>query len=141
MGIQLVNFLVTLVVLNILLIRPIREIIRKRRETLDRFAAEAAGLDKRAAKTLADYQAALENARERGAVLRKQAREEAETAGQALLADASGKAHETLRAAADATAADIARTRDALRADIPGLVQAMLTKLVGTAGKTKKVKA
>ena len=39
--IQLVNFLITLVVLNFLIIRPVRELIKKRNENMTRLINEA----------------------------------------------------------------------------------------------------
>ena len=141
MAVQLVNFIITLVVLNMLLIRPVRELIRKRHNTLEGLASDAAELNGRAEKALKDYQNALQGARETGAALRKSAREDAEAVGQTLIGEASASARERVHAAAEAAAADAARSRDALRADVPNLVQAVLTRLVGSAGKAKKVKA
>ena len=44
---QLVNFFIAIFVLNILLIRPIREIIKKRNGVMDNLAGEATALSPR----------------------------------------------------------------------------------------------
>lgn len=49
---QLVNFLVAIYVLNILLIRPIRDIIKKRNGIMDGMAEEAESFEYQAAERL-----------------------------------------------------------------------------------------
>ena len=139
--IQLVNFLVTLVVLNYLLIRPIRGIMRKRQETLDHFAEEASQLNARAEKAMADYQHALDDAHEDGIALREMEREESEEARQAMLAAATSEANEHIRDAAYATAAEVAHSRDAIRAELPEIVQSIVAKLVGADQQPNSTKA
>ena len=58
-AIQLVNFLVTLAALNYLLIRPVRETIRKRKELMSGLGREIDGFLEEAQTRLAGYEAAL----------------------------------------------------------------------------------
>ncbi|MFR8277100.1 MAG: ATP synthase F0 subunit B [Desulfovibrio fairfieldensis] len=51
---QLVNFFIAIFVLNILLIRPIREIIKKRNGVMDNLAGEADSFESQAAERLAN---------------------------------------------------------------------------------------
>ena len=60
---QLANFLIALFVLNILLIRPIRRIIRQRKDVMDGMRGEAESFEDEAAKRLDNYEAALVQAR------------------------------------------------------------------------------
>ena len=53
---QLVNFFIAIFVLNILLIRPIREIIKKRNGVMDNLAGEADSFESQAAERLANYE-------------------------------------------------------------------------------------
>ena len=129
--IQLFNFFVTLIVLNVLLIRPVREIIRKRRETTAALTAEADGFVARANTALENYESALRTAREEGGALRRQAREEAENGGQAVLAEAHADAHRVLSQKREATMEEVRKGREALQADIPALTAGIFDKLVG----------
>ncbi|HIU17286.1 MAG TPA: ATP synthase F0 subunit B [Candidatus Avidesulfovibrio excrementigallinarum] len=129
--IQLFNFFVTLVVLNVLLIRPVREIIRKRRETTAALTAEADGFLTRANTALENYESALRTAREEGGALRRQAREEAENGGQRVLAEAHADAHRVISQKREATMDEVRKGREALRADIPSLTAGIFDKLVG----------
>ena len=61
---QLVNFFVALILLNVLLIRPIRNIIRQRKSVMDGMGSEAASFEEQAAQRLADYEAQLQGARQ-----------------------------------------------------------------------------
>lgn len=60
---QLVNFFIALFMLNILLIRPIRTIIKKRNGIMDDMAGEADSFETQAAERLAEYEAELARAR------------------------------------------------------------------------------
>ena len=52
---QLVNFFIALYVLNLLLIRPIREIIRKRKAVMDDMSGESESYEYQAEQRLSDY--------------------------------------------------------------------------------------
>ncbi len=135
--IQLANFLVTMVMLNVLLIRPVRDIIRRRRELSDGMAETADSLNSRAARLLAQYENALQLAREEGNALCQTARQEAENNSQALLAAAGTDAQETLSRARETTKKDIASTREQIHADIPLLAETVVEKLTCGLAATK----
>ena len=106
---QLVNFFVALILLNVLLIRPIRNIIRQRKSVMDGMGSEAASFEEQAAQRLADYEAQLQGARQEAGKNRAEARA-AGAAEQAALVSAAqqeaqtimAQARETLRGEADA---------------------------------------
>ena len=56
---QLANFFIAIYVLNILLIRPIREIIKKRNGVMDDMAEEAGSFEYQAAERPTNYEAEL----------------------------------------------------------------------------------
>ena len=75
--IQLVNFIITLVVLNILLIDPIRKIIKKRQEVMAEKLGKIEQFTGQAEGKVKDYQAALDEARRQGVDVRKQKKKRA----------------------------------------------------------------
>lgn len=106
---QLVNFFVALILLNVLLIRPIRNIIRQRKSVMDGMGSEAASFEEQAAQRLADYEAQLQGARQEAGKNRAEARAAGATEQAALMSAAQqeaqmimAQARETLRGEADA---------------------------------------
>ena len=72
---QLVNFFIALYVLNLLLIRPIREIIRKRKAVMDDMSGESESYEYQAEQRLSDYDNQLTRARQDAGQNREKARE------------------------------------------------------------------
>lgn len=68
---QLVNFFIALFMLNILLIRPIRTIIKKRNGIMDDMAGEADSFETQAAERLAEYEAELARCRQDAGLTRE----------------------------------------------------------------------
>ncbi len=71
---QFVNFIVAIFVLNILLIRPVREIIKKRNAIMDGLAGDADNVSNEARAKLANYEAELARAHAEGTLTREEAR-------------------------------------------------------------------
>ncbi|WP_165065369.1 ATP synthase F0 subunit B [Desulfovibrio sp. ZJ200] len=111
---QLVNFFIALFVLNILLIRPIRTIIKKRNGIMDDMAGEADSFEARAAERLANYEAELARARQDAGLAREEGRALGTTEQQNIVGEAQKNAREIL-----------AETRDALH----GQAEASLREL------------
>ena len=84
---QLANFFIAIFVLNILLIRPIREIIKKRNGVMDDMAEEAGSFEYQAADRLTNYEAELARARQDAG----SNREEGRAAGAAAAGHARGR--------------------------------------------------
>ena len=81
---QLVNFFIALYVLNLLLIRPIREIIRKRKAVMDDMSGESESYEYQAESV---KQAVVEEAKRQAEQIVQQARRTAENEGRAMLAE------------------------------------------------------
>lgn len=90
---QFINFIIALFFLNILLIRPIREIIRKRNGMMDDMANEADKFHSEAVARLKAYETQLAEARKQAG----QNREEGKNAGLAELQAIVGKAQQSAR--------------------------------------------
>ena len=128
--IQLINFLVTLVVLNYLLIRPVRNIINHRKETVQTFHQHISEFTSKADMALAHYDAALARAREEATLIRKQAKAEAEGVEREMLSLAGKDAQTCLHEAQAAVKAEADKAREALRQDIPAMTKAAMDKLL-----------
>lgn len=90
---QLVNFFIAIFFLNILLIRPVREIIKKRNALMDEMAAEADSYHKEAVTRLDGYEAELAKARKEGS----SAYDEQKQAALAQLREIVGNAQESAK--------------------------------------------
>lgn len=129
--IQLVNFLVTLVVLNYLLIRPVRDIIRKRREMMEGLGREIEGFADQAEERLSAYEAELSKARDEAGARRRQAKAEAEAEEKAILAAAGKEAQAAIQARQVAVRTEADTAYAALRENVPAYADAALAKLLG----------
>lgn len=111
---QLVNFFITIFVLNILLIRPIREIIKKRNGVMDNLAGEADSFESQAAERLANYEAELARARQDAGLTREEGRNAGLTEQQGIVGTAQKSARDiladtrrSLRGQAEATLSEL----------------------------------
>ena len=113
--IQLANFLVTLVVLNYLLISPIRKIIRKRKDNVEGLIGEIEAFTAEKQQLLDEYESELRKAREAAAIYRK-----------------DGKVMGELERATTQAAvrADAGVTRRALQAKMHEFTEAAMAKLL-----------
>lgn len=93
---QLANFLIAIFVLNILLIRPIRDIIRKRKAVMDDMRGEAAGFEDKAVQRIEAYEAALAQARRDAGKTCEQGRMAGTEEQQQILGAAQKKAQDIL---------------------------------------------
>ena len=111
---QLVNFFIAIFVLNILLIRPIREIIKKRNGVMDNLAGEADSFESQAAELLANYEAELARARQDAGLTREEGRNAGLTEQQGIVGTAQKSARDiladtrrSLRGQAEATLSEL----------------------------------
>ena len=135
--IQLVNFIITIVALNILLIRPVREIIRRRRDLASGFLNDAERFNSDAAGRLEQYEAALANAREQGVDAREAQKNAALRQEAAILSSAHSDAQEFLQRTREETrkAADTAGKE--LRAMLPSLAAKAARRLLSGNSRSK----
>ena len=117
--IQLANFLVTLVVLNYLLISPIRKMIGE----IEAFTAEKQQL-------LDEYESELRKAREAAAIYRKDGKVMGELERARIFDAASKDAQSEVRTTQAAVRADAGVTRRALQAKMHEFTEAAMAKLL-----------
>ena len=122
--IQLANFLVTLVVLNYLLISPIRKIIRKRKDNVEGLIGEIEAF------TADEYESELRKAREAAAIYRKDGKVMGELERARIFDAASKDAQSEVRTTQAAVRADAGVTRRALQAKMHEFTEAAMAKLL-----------
>lgn len=93
---QLINFFIAILLLNYLLIRPVRAIIKKRNDILDNLAEETDHFYNEAVARLEDYDAKLAQARQEAGKNRDEEKSKALAELQAIVGEAEKSAKELL---------------------------------------------
>ncbi|MCR5563657.1 MAG: ATP synthase F0 subunit B [Desulfovibrio sp.] len=127
---QLANFLIALFLLNKLLIKPVREVLAKRRRIIDDMTGEAVSFETQAEKSLADYEAALQRARQDAGAARQQGREAGTAEQMAIVGEAQKKAKGILDDARLALKKEADATLAALRGQVAAVSKRVADKLV-----------
>lgn len=122
--IQLVIFLFTLTVLNFLLFKPIREIIKKREAHLSGMLSEAEQFNDSAEGKLKNYEAQLAEARAAGVAERNALKGAAQAEEKAILQDALAETAAELKAVRE----QVAKDTEAAMSTLKGQVDAMAAK-------------
>ena len=128
---QLVNFLVTLVVLNAILIRPVRGTIRQRRDKMPGLLGESEQYAGQADTKLKNYEATLVKARAEATAERDKARAEGVAREQVILADAGRQAQDYLVKSRQEVAAQVKTAMDALKGQVDALAAKATAKVLG----------
>ena len=89
---QRCNFFLALFLLNVLLIRPIRDILAKRQKNIDDMTGEAEDFETKAEKSLADYDQALLKARQEASLARQDSRSQGVAEQQKIVSGAQKNA-------------------------------------------------
>ena len=131
--IQLINFLLTVVFLNVLLITPIREIIKKRNGLMADQLSSIETFTSSADEKLKSYEQALDNARQQGLELRKQMRAEGSGEEQQIMSAAGKEVAATMKAAQEAIATQVNGAKNALKADVEKFALKATAKILGQA--------
>jgi F-type H+-transporting ATPase subunit b len=129
-GIQIVNFLITVLLVNYLLIRPVRGIIAQRRACRDDLQQKIETCAARTAEDAAAYEKVLGEARAECERLRRQGREEALERQNALLARANREAADHMREERERLREESRRASDALTAAVRELGDEAVARLL-----------
>ena len=124
------NFVITLVVLNFLLIRPIRDIISKRNghmsgmvDATEKFTADADA-------KLRDYQKQLDAARQEGTAKRNGLKDEGTVEEKGILATAGAEASSRLKSERETVASEVDTAMTGLKAQVGGLADKVADKVL-----------
>lgn len=129
--IQLINFLILILVLNILLYKPIRKVLAERQGRIAEAKSRAEGVDQDVQAKMAEYDARLREmksgaADERGALLKEAQAEES-----AILEAARKEAAGTLATIRERVASEAAAARAVLQEQAKGLSVDICEKVLG----------
>jgi F-type H+-transporting ATPase subunit b len=129
--IQVVNFFVAVIVLNYLLIRPIRDILRERKAKMADMLTSADAFAGSANEQLAEYQNSLSRARQEAALARAGARSDALREQQTLVAEASKRAQAQFAQAKETLLQEMQSARAALAKQVKPLAAKAVDKVLG----------
>jgi F-type H+-transporting ATPase subunit b len=131
--VQLINFLIILFVLNFILFRPIRGIIKKRTDlmadqlnSIERFTSQSKA-------KMVNYEAALNDARTQGKDIRGQYREQGYVVEKDMVEAASSAAAANLGAARERIAQDKLSAQGALEGKVEQYAKMATEKILGQA--------
>jgi F-type H+-transporting ATPase subunit b len=128
---QFANFMILLVVLNVLLFKPLRAVMAARKATIDGDLAKARSLDEQVQSQVAEYEAKLQEARQRGSQERTALRQAAQAEEARLLGNANEKASQRLQSLKDQVAGEAEVARQGLRSETDALARQIAGKVLG----------
>lgn len=129
--VQLVNFLITIIVLNYLLIKPIREHLSARSALISSYTADIEHFTDEATQKISGYESALSDARAEAAREREAIKASAVAAEQETIKSAHAKAQAFLQSSRDETAKEAKAAMDALLSQVDGFAKQSMAKILG----------
>lgn len=129
--VQLIHFLLLVLLMNYLFIRPVKRIMSAREEHFTDVRAEAEGLLGRSAEGEADFDRGLREAMESGQHLVSEAVKESEAAFVSVVEETEGRAQAMLAEVRSDVSGQVSRAREELRGDIDRLAGLMVERVLG----------
>ncbi|GAB7081252.1 ATP synthase F0 subunit B [Megalodesulfovibrio paquesii] len=128
--VQLINFLITLIGLNFLLVKPLRAKLKERADVMAGMLKEAEGFSARAEDKLKNYEEVLAEARKAGTDERLKVKAAAEAEEQTLVQAAVAKAQQELAQARATITKETDAALTALKAQAPALAKKVADKVL-----------
>lgn len=128
---QFANFMLLLLVLNALLYKPLRAVLAARKATIDGDLAKARALDEEIQAQVAEYEAKLQEARQRGSQERMALRQAALAEEAKMLGAANEKASQRLQSLKEQVAGEAETARQGLRSETEALARQVAGKVLG----------
>ncbi|MFO7876152.1 MAG: F0F1 ATP synthase subunit B [Desulfovermiculus sp.] len=128
--IQLVNFLILLALLNVLIYKPIRGIVKQRQDKMSSDLTEIERFNEQARSKLEDYQAALDRARKEAGEVRESQKKEAVAEEKDILSAASEEGNKMLSAARKDIEAQSQEARKALSQQVKKYAKLVTDKVL-----------
>ena len=128
---QFANFMILLVVLNVLLFKPLRAALAARKATIDGDLAAARATEEQIQAQVAEYEAKLQEARQRGSQERTALRQAAVAEEARLLGAANEAASRRLQELKGQVADEAATARQTLRGETEVLARQIAGKVLG----------
>jgi len=130
---QFINFVVLMAVLNVILYRPMRNILKQRKETIDGSHARANELEVQINEKMARYEAKLQDAKLQGNQEKNQLRQTAAAEEAKILGQARDEASVRLQAVKEKVAGEATAAGAKLKGDAAALAGDIATKILGRA--------
>ncbi|HCO11791.1 MAG TPA: hypothetical protein DIT19_01010 [Desulfonauticus sp.] len=131
--VQLVNFLIALLVLNLILFRPIRENMRKRAELMASRLEEIEKFSNAAEEKLSSYEVSLDEARKQAQEIRSKLKEEGYAEEKSLVEAAMNEAAGVIKAARDKFEQERNAALKALETKVSDYAAKVASKILGEA--------
>ncbi|RME37000.1 MAG: hypothetical protein D6794_07660 [Deltaproteobacteria bacterium] len=129
--IQFINFIILMVLLNLILFRPLRRVLQERRELIEGGKARAEELETAIQEKLARYEEQLQEARLKGSQERAQLRQAAQEEEAKILAAAHDEANTSLKKIKEQVAAEAETARQALQAETEAIAAQIASRVLG----------
>jgi len=129
--IQMLNFLITLVVLNYLLVKPVREQIAARKALTSGHAADIEAFLAKAAEKLSGYETALAEARAQAGDARESIKAQGTVKEQEILQAAHADAHAYVQSSRAKTAKEVQAAMKTLLSQVDGLAAKAASRILG----------
>ncbi len=129
--IQMINFGILVLILNIFLYKPIRKVLADRRQVIDSAREKAASVDLEVQEKMARYEARLHEAKSEAAGRRADALKQAQAEETAVLEKARKEASDSLGAIRDREAKEAADARTLLTKQAEVLSGDICEKILG----------
>jgi F-type H+-transporting ATPase subunit b len=128
---QFANFFALMAVLNFFLYRPLRDVLNRRRETIDGSYRKAKELEEQVSEKMARYEEHLQEAKLKGAQERAILRKDAFKEGEDIMAEAHSNATEYLKTIQGQIAADSDEACRSLKGETEILAGKIASKVLG----------
>jgi F-type H+-transporting ATPase subunit b len=129
--IQMINFFILLIVLNLILFRPIRNIIKERNQIVENFNSDIASLTGEAQASMEEFEAKVLEARKEGVGRIQSMKDEGEQAEVELIATTTQEAQAKIEEARKKVASDIQDARTELQKQVQTFSVAVTEKILG----------
>jgi F-type H+-transporting ATPase subunit b len=131
LGLQFLNFVIILLVLNKILYKPLQKIMAERRQNIDGSHAKAKELEASIEEKMKLYQQQLNDAKAQANEERNQLRKVATTEESKILEQANKKATTQLNAIKAQVTVEAGKASQALRSEAESLAGQIATKILG----------
>ncbi|MDL2306796.1 ATP synthase F0 subunit B [Desulfovibrio sp. OttesenSCG-928-C06] len=128
--IQLANFLIAMVVLNFVLVKPIRKIMKERRDMVAGLARDSESFNSTAEARLNNYEAELDEARTKANAQKEQIRQQGLETEHGILESAQSEAQHILQKSRKDVAADMEAAMQALRGQVNGMAERAVARIL-----------
>jgi F-type H+-transporting ATPase subunit b len=129
--VQLINFCLLVVILNVFLFKPIRKVLAERRQVMETSRSTTESVDQEVREKMASYEARLQEAKAEAALRKADALKQAWGEESVLLEKARAKAAATLGSIRDEVARESVEARELLRKQVESLSDDICQKILG----------